>query len=501
MLPKDDDLESGSADLFDRERIRDYIKFVAGSVRRRRRLLAAVIVCVMGSAIAALLMLPRTYRVEAKLLTQKNTALAVRSEDPNASAQTAGAADLIRRRENLVALIQATDLLNHWEQHRAPIQRMTDGISRVLGAKDSEQDRMDAMVERLEKKLTAWTSEGTVTIALEWQDARMAARLVDLAQQNFLEARYAQEITALSESVGILRTHAGNLRVDIDEAVSALEKLRASKQPKVEPAPAAAPGAAPVAEAPKPVFVRPQQPSVEVEQARVAIAAKQKTLDDLETMRRQRLSDLQARLAEQRATYTENYPSVIDLKQTIASLSNPSSQAKTLQTELATLKGTLDAASPGAAATGLRMPLGGAAATTVPQLPNDILRLEQDLREDRDPATGRARADLRAAMDKYAAIREKVAAAQIDLDIAQAAFKYRYSVLTPAQLPKKATKPNVPLVLVAALVVAILASIFVAVVADVRSGQVVERWQLERLLDRPILGEIEVNRLARRGVQ
>jgi capsular polysaccharide biosynthesis protein len=95
-------------------------------------------------------------------------------------------------------------------------------------------------------------------------------------------------------------------------------------------------------------------------------------------------------------------------------------------------------------------------------------------------------------MDKYAALRTEIETAQIDLETAQAAFKYRYSVVTPAHLPKRPTKPNVPLVVLAALVAALLCGPLLAVLVDVRTGRVLERWQIERLLERPILGEISL---------
>jgi hypothetical protein len=491
MHPKDDDPESGGGDLFDRERIRDYYVFVAGSVRRRRRLVSAVVSSIMMLTLAALAALPRTYHVEAKLLAQRIAALPVRNEGPDAAAPTHGAAETVRRRGNLVGLIEATDLLHHWDVHRAPAQRALDRLTWLAHGDESDDDRVDAMVERLEKRLVAWSNEGTVTIAIDWPDAPMACRIVDVAQQDFLEERYAQEIIAVSESLEILRSHAASLRTDIDDAVAALEELRANRQsPRSEGAATASPP-----EAPRRSAHRPAEPRIETEQLKTTILAKQRALDDLEEFRRRRLSDVQARLAEQRATYTEHHPVIIDLTQTLAALSAPSAPIKALREEIASLRAEYGRATAGAPGE----PIGRApaAAATPPQLPAEILRLDQELREDRDPATVMARGQLRDAMDKYAALREKVEAAQIDLDTAQAAFKYRYSVLTPAKLPKKPVKPNTPLVVLAALVAALLGAVFVAVVADVREGRVVERWQIERLVDRPILGEIEVPRFWR----
>jgi capsular polysaccharide biosynthesis protein len=41
-----------------------------------------------------------------------------------------------------------------------------------------------------------------------------------------------------------------------------------------------------------------------------------------------------------------------------------------------------------------------------------------------------------------------------------------------------------------AFITAMLCGILFAVLVDVRKGRLLERWQIERLLDRPILGEI-----------
>jgi len=78
-------------------------------------------------------------------------------------------------------------------------------------------------------------------------------------------------------------------------------------------------------------------------------------------------------------------------------------------------------------------------AATPSQLPSDVLRLDLDLREDRDPGMVYARGQLRDAMDKYAALRTQIQTAQIDLETAQSCVKYRYSVVTPAHLPKSPT--------------------------------------------------------------
>jgi uncharacterized protein involved in exopolysaccharide biosynthesis len=506
MSGRDDDAESlaASASLFDRrdrERVHNYASFVGRSVRRHRLIFLTVFLSIIGGTVASILVFPKTYHVEAKALAQRNSALVVRGDGPGAESLTRVAVETVMRRDNLIALIQQTDLLQYMREHRAPIQRAKDVAVRALHLhQESEADRLDTLVEQLEKKLVVWTGESgnTVTIAIDWSDAPMACRLVDAAQRAFLDARYAREVTALSEAIEILRSHTASLKADVDAAVSGIDKMRYSKgEPKPDPAePTASPQSQVLsllrAPAPRSPVENPR-----IQQLKAQLDAKQHAIDELEEFRRHRMSDLQSRLSEARMTFTESHPTIVDLKQSIAALSVESPQVTALRQDVAALRAEHDRIGGTSEAPGLAnggTPTFGnliaSAGGTPPRLSSEALKLDLDLREDRDPAMVYARGQLRDAMDKYAALRSQIETSEIDLETAKAAFKYRYSVITPAHLPKGPTKPNIPVVLIAALAAAILCGCLVAALVDVRRGRVLERWQIERLLDRPILGEI-----------
>jgi uncharacterized protein involved in exopolysaccharide biosynthesis len=487
--------EHESPDLFDSRQLGNYVRYVTGSVRRRKRLALTLFSVIVLGTLLGLVTFPKTYHVETKVLAQRNPVLPVRGDQPGVDTPTRAAAETVLRHDNLVALVKQTDLINHYAAHRAPAVRVKDAILGLLKSDDTEEDRIEGMVETLEKKLAVWTNEGTVTIAIDWSNAQMAFRLVDDAQTNFLESRHVSEISAIAESVGILQSHASSLRADIDSAVEAIKKLRAEQDAAADPsrpAPRMVLGTGSAA-APR----RAADPDPEIAKLRVIIDAKDRAINDLEDFRRRRLSELQARLAEQRAVYTENHPIIVDLQQTIASLSKESPQVTSLRKEVAALQAELDrknaAATAEADSAGEPRPAPPTfVAAPPPQLPNDILSLDREPREERDPAMVYARGQLRDAMDKYAALRTQIQSAQIDLETAEAAFKYRYAVITPAQVPKRPTKPNAPLVMLASLVAALLVSMIAAVFADIRSGRLIERWQVEDLLDKPILGEVDL---------
>lgn len=503
-----------SASLFaseDRRKARDYASYALGSLRRHRLLALAVFTAIVGGTIGSFFALPRTYHVETRALAQPSSALTVRGDGPGADSLTRAAADTVLRQDNLLALIRETDLLRYTRDHRAPAQRARDAIvTRLRGHEESEADQLDALVRRLEKKLVVWTSDGgnnasgsTLTIAIDWTDATMACRLVDAAQRAFLDARYAREVTALEESIAILRAHTASLKTDIDDSVSRIARMRGTADgPGKEAATEAPPSPAPSRFVALPRAVAPSAPRTDgdLRPVNAEIQAKQHAIDELEDLRRRRLSDLQGRLAEARATFTENHPTIVDLKQSIAALSSESAQVAGLRQELASLRSESEALSARASAAppptltwapALPSRSTTASPTTPPQeVPADVLRVALDLREDRDPAMVYARGQLRDAMDKYAALRARIQTAQIDLETAQAAFKYRYTVVTPARLPRHSTVPNVPVVTLAAVVAAAFCAFIVAVWANLRRGRLLERWQVERLLGRPIIGEV-----------
>ncbi len=508
-----DDLEERRGEaLFDVPRIRNYLAFVGGALRRRRALVLLVTVSVVGGALLVAAALPKTWHVEAKVLARRNAALTVRGDGPGAEALTRTAAETVLRRDNLVALVEQSGLVEHWEGHRSVSERVRDGALRALGVRrEAPQEQIDGMVERLEKRLVVWTNEGasTVSIGIDWPDGPMACRIVDAAQQDYLEAQHAQEISALSESMTILVSHAAAFQGDVDRALVAVARVREQKHGRSDrpgasrlapvAAPATAPGSLPAP--PPPPGDKADDPALL--QVQLNLDARQRTLEGLEEFRRRRLADLQARLADEQTVYTEAHPSIVDLKQAIAAMSGESAQMVALREQVSALRRDRDsllqrdvrpasASGPGAStltataarAWALRDPTSGASA--------DLAGLDGALREERDPSVVYARAQLLDAMDKYADLRSKIQAAQIDYETAQAAFKYRYTVVTPARLPREPLKPKMWLVALLALAAAGASSVVAAVIADLRKGTILELWQAESILDEPVVAEVEV---------
>jgi uncharacterized protein involved in exopolysaccharide biosynthesis len=80
--------------------------------------------------------------------------------------------------------------------------------------------------------------------------------------------------------------------------------------------------------------------------------------------------------------------------------------------------------------------------------------------------------------------------ARLELDSARAAFKYRYTILLPAQKPRRPNKPKPPLVIGASLIAGFALALLTTTALDLRSRKLLETWQVERALKLPLLGEV-----------
>jgi hypothetical protein len=457
-------------DLFNWPRIRRYVLFSLGSVRRRARLFAAVAGGMMVLAAVALKVLPKTYLVEARLLAQQNPALAVKADASQRTDPTRAAAETILRYENLNDLIRETDLVHEWRRHRAPILRLKDAILAQI-APQSPEDLAKPLAGLLQNNLSVWTTQdGTVVIHLTWpDDPIMAYRLVDAAQQNFLEKRHVIEVEAIAEQIAILERHAASLKKEVDAQVEQLQakQTQANHERNSRRETRTARPPAPAAE------------TADGANLRVMLDARRRALADLEDYRRRHLLELQTRLSEQRAIYSEHHPAIIDLEQSIESLKRDSPQLIALRAEEADLRQQLAHLSGG-----VEEPAVGAA-TSALNIPSDLF-LDRE-----DSAAEYERTQLRFSVQQYAHIRERIDAGRIELDTARAAFKYRYLIVAPPQVPRGPTKPNAMMVMIAAFLAGLALALFTTTAADLRSGALLETWQLQDLLG-PSRGIIEL---------
>jgi hypothetical protein len=394
-----------------------WVTLVLGAVRRRPGLFVAVLLGGLACSLAYYLLRTPVYRVETRVLAQRLQSLPsiTRGTTPD-DVPTRSAWELVHRRENLMAIIKENKL--------APPPSGKDpgglwaGVKRAasnLGSGSNDEDVMNALVARLNTALNVTTAEGTVTISVEWPDPQQAYHIVETALQNFLESRQLQEITAIDEAISLMAGRVSTLRANL-LAEEAREMSRTAD--------GASRLSRSIAAGTRSAMLPPNENLARVKSL---LDAKERSIRDMEEFRRRRLLDLQSQLEEKRGVYSDAHPSVISLRKEIDALSLESPQIAALREEEKALReeyGTLLVAE--------GRPRPGPAPEVLPP----------PIRIPSSSGSGEVSERLRDARSQYQQMVERLNEAQLALDTSRAAFKYRYSVVWPAQVPRDPVSPN-----------------------------------------------------------
>ncbi len=480
----------------DFQQLRERLGYVVRAPSRRPRLSTAVFALTAGLGIAIAATMPRTYEVETKLLAQSNLVTAALS-NPNrqvprdADSPTKNVSDMILRHDNLVALVHDLDLVHRFYATRSPVVRLKD---KLLGDAKTDDERQRAIVSTLEKKLTVHTDDSTVTIAIDWNDPLLAYELANRIEKNFLEARYDDEVAMISDAVSVLQEHAKEQLDQLDAALDQYQKVLAELGPRASPGRAGAP-----------VFVWRGRPTATGAGAAAsvdpllaaALEEKRHQIRTLEEERQREIETLQQELMQAELTLTARHPTVIALKEKVDSLSQPSPMLAQLKREERQLMAQIAPPAPPPAKDASVSP-GGEDERLASNAPAPSPAPAVDV-----PPTGHwddngrarlARSRLEGAIRSYQDIEARIDSANIELQIARTAFKYRYTIVTPAEVPKGPKKPVALLVAASSVMLGALFAVAAALLADRRNGRIFEEWQVRRSLKVEVLGELEMPR-------
>lgn len=492
MTPPRDELpevEKAQAQIFDWEQIRDYLGYVRNALLRHKLMALVTFLVTASLALAVAKYLPRSYYSQAVLLPKRSPTIGalvnpdrlhtLDPESPNPlrppgdiDLTTRAASKAVMRRENLVSLIKRVNLLDRWDATRAPLLRVKDWLMHRLSGRPSEDIKLDAMVGMLEKQLSVDTDDGKVTIGVLWPDPQLAFELADAAQQSFLEARQREELAAINDALEILQMHekqaadnakAAFLQFEKVFAEIMVERRRAIGDPRVGGG---------------------FNTSQHLAEMRFLIRAKRRAIADAEEKHNQRLEEMQAELLEQRKLYGGGHPTLVEQEQRVAALrAQGSPQVGVLQNEEKELTREYER-------------FGGQAVPFPDEPVPDPYGLERVLMGilpavSENPKAAMAVDELRTRMNNQNLLRKRLDSAKMERDIAQASFKYRYTVLTPAEFPRKPVKPNAKVIAIGGMVAGLILGLFAALARDVLGGRLLQSWQVKRSLGLPVLAELD----------
>jgi hypothetical protein len=234
------------------------------------------------------------------------------------------------------------------------------------------------------------------------------------------------------------------------------------------------------------------EPDMQLPVLKESLDAKKRKLADLEGDRERRQREERAKLAELKLRLTPSHPDVVTAEQRLAVLSQEPSDMALLRAEVSTLESELKQrdtlAKRGAPTLGGAMP--GIASGTVEPVPTEIVGLLDD--GNIDPALS---ASLYGAIAKYSTLRDDIRSGRIQLDTAQAAFHHRYKIVVPADEPGSPVKPKIRVILSAGLALSLALALALPILAELRTGIMIERWQVNGLR-LPVLAELRLPALS-----
>ncbi|HEY3494614.1 MAG TPA: hypothetical protein VGK73_08005, partial [Polyangiaceae bacterium] len=374
--------------------IKSYLAFGARAVRRHRLLMLITFLVVSSLVLGVASLLPKSYYSEIRLVLQDPGALSTDNRaDPFAGAETT-----ILRQNTLESIVKQTGLVHTWESTLTPLQRLKNRVLNRSSAALSEKDKTDVLVGMLGNRYSIDTWGGKLTISIEWPEPKMAARLVEAAEQTYLQNRHGIEVASLGESIAILEKHAAKERSSIVEITERIQNLRKARREQksanlaklATPEPTASSEPAPrvVRRAPAPVNVAADP---EIVKLKVLLDAKENAIAELERERNGRLAALRGQERELLLRYTEVHPEVIRVRQNMESIARETTQVTLLRGETDTLKTQIadrTAALTGSAAAGgagVVVSAGPTPAAGITNLPPAVLSLMDEGTDDIDP--------------------------------------------------------------------------------------------------------------------
>ncbi len=483
----------------DSERIREILGFILRAARRRRKFAWLTFVTIAGLGLAFASVLPRVYSAQVKFLADRSSRIRILSSlSPgidDVDNPTMNVATMIGRRDNVVALVREANLVKRFRETRPPLFKIKDRVVAKLFGAPTDEDMERSMVGTLETKLEVTTEEqSTVTIKVDWSNAQLAYDLVTLVQKNFLEARYDSDVTMITDSIAVLDDHAKSELAQFDSELDVYNKVVADKSAKL-----GLRTTVPASHRALMVLGRRESGLAAVTPADPEIAKaideKKLQIQALEGAQQHTLDALRQQLMQAQTTLTPMHPTVIALQEQIDALNRPSPELLQLKDDVRSLTNQsnvsraaaeLVASVPSTGVvdrTGAASDESAAVTTPLPMLASPEL--------DRDGEVQLEESKLAMAMHGYRDALARIDVAKTELDVTRALYKHRYTVVTPAELPRSPTKSTATVVRVAAVLGGALLAFLLSAAADMATGSILESWQIRRRLKLEVLGEFE----------
>jgi hypothetical protein len=143
---------------------------------------------------------------------------------PSSRRELAEVPELLRSRERLVAIVKRTGLLDQWDAGRPWPLRIKDRVVAAIFGPMSEEDRIDALVGMLDKRLSVTVEGNKVLIQARWTTRELSLALVQNTLGTLLQLRALREGKTLQEAADALDVQYNSVLQEMTERARRMEK-------------------------------------------------------------------------------------------------------------------------------------------------------------------------------------------------------------------------------------------------------------------------------------
>ena len=445
------------------------VEAARAAMRRKALSLVVAMVCAALTVLAAIFT-PRSYEVDARVLVQRTQVITGGQGQQLTPEEMRNLAkeyeEQVLAHDNILAIVQQTSLVARWDEMRQPHRRLIDKLNRKFGkAPPSDDEKFEALTANLRQRLKVWVDGATVTIKLEWSEPESARDIVDAAVKNFLDARFQSEVGVIPERLKILEAGVAQAHRDLESSAAELGRQQRGINPRER--------LTPVVPA-LPQGVRNEDPTELGTKARLDAVRQQ--INALQEGKGRREAELTQEIAQKRHVLAEAHPEMIALKQALEAARSESPMLARLRAEERELLAELASKPKGhePKTFGAKV-VAPPAPVAEPLIPFGATKSVQDAQVLFDTVSR-----------KYSELATQLETARIEMKTAEAAFKNRYKVVHPPEVPMGPKRPVGLIATLLGIVGTLLAVFFAAALADRLSGVFYEPRDVRDRLGLPV---------------
>lgn len=482
-LDEDEEQEDPST----RIQLTEILPFLRRAIRKHLVVSLLLFAAVTSLGVFASKVIPHKYQTRTRVLFNPEGIRArVIGERVESDLGLVSAVDQIFRQENLRGIVQDAKLVENFSERRPPLLRSIDSVRGGGLSALPKTEQIRALMGTLETRLHVEVDhrQPALNIWAEWNDPQTALDITKVARDRFLADRLHGELEVFEQVLEILEEQERGAAREVERRLSLVENASWRGAPPA--ATATAVTTTPGETRPR-LFMTTRTREAEVDPTLVVQLEKvRRTIRELQDPWRNRITALQLQLTDLSASYGPKHPLVLNQEARLKDAQVPPPELEELKRQEAILVSAIEEASRPITEKVVQSAGGSTSSASTPTSTASRTRVEASA------TLSTEQSKLLLAIQHLNDLSDKIEKTRLELGTAETAFKYRYTIASEPELPRKPLKPTLPLMIaLGATFAGALLALVLGPLLELLSGRLLAPWQI-KTLGIPVLGEVSL---------